>query len=201
MTARSNGSGAGGSRSQISDDGLTYTFTLRQGVKFHNGDAFSPQDVIDTWKMHHEQDFAALSDLGWDKITDITAPDDHTVVMTTSEVYAPFCQLRGGDNSSVISPIVSAIAKAPTSSRPSSAAPPIGTGPVKFNGVERQAVRSSSRRIADYWGDTDAPGPSSSTLARRQHASSCSCAPVRSSGRRRGISRPGRVDEALGIEG
>ena len=31
---------------QISDDGLTYTFTLRDGVKFHNGDAVDLDDVI-----------------------------------------------------------------------------------------------------------------------------------------------------------
>ena len=29
----------------ISDDGLTYTFTIRQGVKFHNGDEMTPEDV------------------------------------------------------------------------------------------------------------------------------------------------------------
>ena len=60
----------------ISDDGLTYTFTLREGVKFHNGDAFGPQDVIDTWNMIMNQDFAAFSTLGWDKITELTSPDD-----------------------------------------------------------------------------------------------------------------------------
>ena len=29
----------------MSDDGLTYDFALRQGVKFHNGDAFTAEDV------------------------------------------------------------------------------------------------------------------------------------------------------------
>ena len=80
---------------EISDDGLTYTFTLREGVTFHNGDAFGPQDVIDSWKMIMNKDFAAFSTLGWDKITDITAPDDHTVVMETSEVFAPFLSYVG----------------------------------------------------------------------------------------------------------
>ncbi|MDP9473354.1 MAG: ABC transporter substrate-binding protein, partial [Chloroflexota bacterium] len=31
---------------EISEDGLTYTFNLRGGVKFHNGDPFTAQDVI-----------------------------------------------------------------------------------------------------------------------------------------------------------
>jgi peptide/nickel transport system substrate-binding protein len=30
----------------VSDDGLTYTFTLRQGVKFHNGDTVEMEDVL-----------------------------------------------------------------------------------------------------------------------------------------------------------
>ena len=30
----------------ISDDGLTYTFTLRQGVKFHNGRTLTPTDIV-----------------------------------------------------------------------------------------------------------------------------------------------------------
>ena len=85
---------------EISDDGLTYTFTLREGVTFHNGDAFGPQDVIDTWKMIMNEEFAAFTTVGWDKITDITAPDDRTVVMETSEVFAPFLSYVATQNGS-----------------------------------------------------------------------------------------------------
>ena len=34
----------------ISDDGLTYTFNIRQGVKFHNGDDMTPTDVAYTFQ-------------------------------------------------------------------------------------------------------------------------------------------------------
>src|SRR5690606_16406514 len=33
----------------ISEDGLSYTFTLREGVKWHNGEDFVADDVINTW--------------------------------------------------------------------------------------------------------------------------------------------------------
>ena len=33
-----------------SDDGLTYTFTLRDGVKFHNGDTVTVEDVLYSFK-------------------------------------------------------------------------------------------------------------------------------------------------------
>lgn len=35
----------------MSDDGLTYTFHLREGVKFHDGSSFDANDVLATWDM------------------------------------------------------------------------------------------------------------------------------------------------------
>src|SRR5215203_849414 len=38
---------------EISDDGLTYSFQLREGVKFHNGDDFSGEDGVDSFKQEY----------------------------------------------------------------------------------------------------------------------------------------------------
>lgn len=35
---------------EVKDDGLTYEFALRPGVKFHNGDSFTAEDVRFSWK-------------------------------------------------------------------------------------------------------------------------------------------------------
>lgn len=44
---------------EISPDGLTYTFTLREGVTWHNGDAFTAEDVAFTFWYHlAKPDFA-----------------------------------------------------------------------------------------------------------------------------------------------
>ncbi len=37
----------------VSPDGLTYTFTLREGVTFHDGQPLTPQDVV--WSLHDPQ--------------------------------------------------------------------------------------------------------------------------------------------------
>ena len=75
----------------ISDDSLTYTFKLRPGVTFHNGEPLTGNDVIESWQMIMNPDFGAFNTNGWDKVKDITLADDGmTVVMTCTEVQASF---------------------------------------------------------------------------------------------------------------
>ena len=76
----------------ISDDGLTYTFHLRDDVTFHNGKAFSAEDVVSTYE--------SLSGLGGEEalsskfknLTSVEAVDDYTVTMTLAEADAAFLQ-------------------------------------------------------------------------------------------------------------
>ncbi len=42
---------------EVSGDGLTYTFTLREGVTFHDGQELTPQDVV--WSLNQVKDNAA----------------------------------------------------------------------------------------------------------------------------------------------
>lgn len=72
----------------ISDDGLTYTFTLREGVQFHDGSAFSSADVVYTFNRLKEVGSPALNLMGGDWM--ISAPDANTVVFTLSSVNADF---------------------------------------------------------------------------------------------------------------
>ncbi len=44
----------------VSDDGLTYTFDLREGVTFHDGQELTPQDVV--WSLTTRRDTPAFSD-------------------------------------------------------------------------------------------------------------------------------------------
>ncbi len=132
----------------VSDDGLTYTFKLRQGVTFHNEDPFGPQDVIDSWKMIMNPDFGAFSQLGWDKITDITSPDASTVVMTTKEPYAPFLSYVGNK---WLCPSKE-MAKGVDAFKQAFARKPIGTGPMTLvDWKSKEQVELA--RFDGYWGD------------------------------------------------
>ncbi|WP_309570309.1 ABC transporter substrate-binding protein [Deinococcus sp.] len=73
-----------------SDDGLTYTFTLRPGVKFHNGDALSAGDVV--YSMNRVKDPKTASPLAsrLSSVTSVKASGPLQVTFTLSKPYAPF---------------------------------------------------------------------------------------------------------------
>jgi peptide/nickel transport system substrate-binding protein len=71
---------------EVSPDGLTYTFTLRSGVTFHNGAPLTSADVLWSWNrdMDPKTQWRCLPEFdgsGLTKVSEVTAPDDHTVVM------------------------------------------------------------------------------------------------------------------------
>jgi peptide/nickel transport system substrate-binding protein len=79
----------------ISEDGKTYTFHLRQGVKFHNGATMTADDVI--WSFKRWLDPATqwrclseFSDKGIAKILGVEAPDPRTVVVRLEQPTALF---------------------------------------------------------------------------------------------------------------
>jgi peptide/nickel transport system substrate-binding protein len=74
----------------VSEDGLVYTFTLRPGLTFHNGDTLTANDFIYTYERTINPDFASPQANKLALITDIQAPDDTTLVITQSATNAPF---------------------------------------------------------------------------------------------------------------
>lgn len=71
----------------VSDDGMTYTFTLEEGVTFHNGAPFTAADVVFTFNRLKEIGSPALNLLG---PFEVSAPDDTTVVFTLAAANADF---------------------------------------------------------------------------------------------------------------
>lgn len=79
----------------LSDDGLTYTFRLREGVTFHNGATLSSEDVLFAWKRYMDpatqwRCLPAFDGSGAVKITDMAAPDPLTFVITIEKPSALF---------------------------------------------------------------------------------------------------------------
>jgi peptide/nickel transport system substrate-binding protein len=79
----------------ISADGKTYTFHLRQGVKFHNGATMTSDDVV--WSFKRWLDPATqwrclseFSDHGFTRIVGAEAPDPQTVVIRLEQPTALF---------------------------------------------------------------------------------------------------------------
>ena len=123
----------------VSDDHLTYTFTLREGVQFHNGDAVTAEDVVYSLKR-----VAAPTETGVVQVealsimADVVAVDEKTVVLTLTEPSNEF-----------ISYLTIAILPADYTEQDTK---PVGTGPFKF--VSRSAQESIVMEKFDgYWGE------------------------------------------------
>lgn len=74
---------------EISPDGLTYTFTLQDGVTFQDGTALTANDVVTSYTAARD-DATIVSGSDLAGATSITAPDDKTVVITLAAPNADF---------------------------------------------------------------------------------------------------------------
>lgn len=134
-----------------SDDGLSVTFRLREGVSWHDGTPFTSQDVafsaMEVWKP--------LQNLGrvvFNALERVETPDDHTAIFHFSEP-TPFQLIRNG------LPALTAVLPKHIFAGTDIAANPanerlIGTGPFKYaehkNGQYYRLVKND-----DYWAEDE----------------------------------------------
>ena len=111
---------------EISQDGVTYTFKLRQGVKFHDGSDLKASDVVFTYKRLVDPATASPSASDLDSMKDIAAPDDSTVVITLKTADASFLGQTAGVDVSILS---EAVGKANSNNFNDNV---IGTGPFMY---------------------------------------------------------------------
>lgn len=113
---------------KMSDDQLTYTFTLRKGVKWHDGKDFSADDVKWSFETGLEQNTRAQGALS--HVASIDTPDANTVVIKLKEPYAPFLsQMKVFDTPILPKHVYDG---SDMTNNPANQAP-IGTGPFKFS--------------------------------------------------------------------
>lgn len=124
---------------EISEDNLTYTFHLRQDVRWHDGAPFTVQDVVFTIGLIQSADFAGLPELAavWQYIE--TQPvDAYTVVLQLPQAYAPF--LEQTTLGILPSHILSGISPAEVSHH-SFNQQPVGTGPFRLETLTAEYAR------------------------------------------------------------
>lgn len=74
----------------ISKDGLTYTFKLRDDVKFQDGSDLTAQDVVYSWDRVMTMNLPEGQAMNFETIADVRAPDDYTLEVSMKEVDASF---------------------------------------------------------------------------------------------------------------
>ena len=107
----------------IEPDGKTYTFKLRKGVKFQDGEAFDSSDVKFSFDRARAPGSTNKAKKAvFDNIAAVTTPDPATVIVTLDNADGNFL-FRMGENTAVILDPKSAA---------TTATHPVGTGPFKF---------------------------------------------------------------------
>jgi len=125
----------------ISDDGLTYTFKLAEGVTFHDGTTMDAEDVKFSLDRARAEDSANAQKALFASIADVEAVDASTVKITLSAPNGSLLfSLAWGDALIVAPESIENIKQAP-----------VGTGAFKFaNWVQGDNI--TLEKNADYWG-------------------------------------------------
>jgi len=124
---------------EISEDGLTYTFTVPEGVTFHSGDPLTAADIVSSLDAFRTDPGSGVEELA--SIASVEAADDTTVVVTLSE--------RDNDLLYRLTRREGAVLQADATDLDNSAN---GTGPFTFT-EWNQGSSITMTRNDDYWGD------------------------------------------------
>jgi peptide/nickel transport system substrate-binding protein len=129
---------------EFSADGMTLTFHLRQGVTFHDGSAFTAEDVIASFNRILDEATGAATRSNLLSIDSMDAPDDYTVVLHLNVADVPLLAALTVVNASILSSDVIANGDPTTDV--------IGTGPFMLDSWtpdEKTVLKANP----NYWDD------------------------------------------------
>jgi peptide/nickel transport system substrate-binding protein len=114
---------------EISDDHLTYTFKLKQGILFHNGQEMTSDDVKFTIERVRDPQTGAFSQFRVATVDSVETPDKYTVVLHLSSVMSTLL-------ASLASPYLAIEPRAEVEAKGDLMTTMVGTGPFKFVSYE-----------------------------------------------------------------
>ncbi|HEX5503045.1 MAG TPA: peptide ABC transporter substrate-binding protein [Thermomicrobiales bacterium] len=139
----------------VASDGKSVTWKLKPGVKWSDGQPFSADDVVFTWKYATDKETAAVSFGVYKDIDKVEAVDPNTVKVTFKEVTPGWYTVFTGPNGMILPQhyfkdgMGSAAKNFPGNLKP------IGTGPYKVDSFSPGDLTTYS--INDNWRDANGP--------------------------------------------
>ena len=132
---------------QFSEDGLTATIKLREGIKFHDGTDFNAEAVKYTFELIKDPEFGSARASIAGSIDSIECPDEYTVVFHLTYEDGVLTAKLAHTNSAIVSPTAQKNQDLMVN--------PCGTGPYKFvSSVSGSNVVLT--RNDEYWGEAPA---------------------------------------------
>jgi len=131
---------------KVSDDKLTYTFTLRDGLKWHDGTPVTAEDCVASLKRWGKRD--GMGQKLMDFTASIEATDAKTITLKLKEPYGLVLETIGKPSSVVPFMMPKRVAETPADQQ---IADQTGSGPFKFVKSEFQpGVKAVFEKNADY---------------------------------------------------
>lgn len=125
-----------------SEDGITWVFKLREGVTFHDGSAFTSEDVRYTIERTQDPNYGHMQKKDFSIVESIETPDDYTIVLHLSDSYPTFIYRLTDYNMAILSSTYDYDALGESK--------PMGTGPFKM----QQLISKESALLVkntEYW--------------------------------------------------
>jgi peptide/nickel transport system substrate-binding protein len=126
-------------------DELTWEFTLRRGVKFHNGEQFTASDVKFTFERLLNPETKSPAAFILEPLAGVEVVDDHTVRITTLQPFAPILSHLAHSATAILNE------KAVTAAGADYGVKPVGTGAFTFSAWTPGSTVELTANKA-YWG-------------------------------------------------
>jgi peptide/nickel transport system substrate-binding protein len=139
---------------ETSSDGLTYTFKLRDGLKWSDGQPITSEDVKFTYQIAYDPQYKAFAsprrgDLE-KYIASVDTPDPQTVVIKTTQVFAPFLGAHA-EYGVLPKHVLGSISAQALNSADFNSGPTVVNGPFKFVKWDK-GQQVTLERNDSYWG-------------------------------------------------